>query len=301
MRLSWRVKIVGRVALALLVLTAGWIAFRVLTHGIPALLRAHVSPPAARLHYGQASSQMLDVRVPAGRGPFPVVVLIHGGCWNTEYGSPAHMAPLAEALLLRGVATVNIAYRRVGEPGGGWPGTFRDVGAAVDAVRTFGPRFAIDPQRLVVAGHSAGALLALWTATRDKLAATSDLYAARPLKPRAVIAIDGPGALAPFIGRDAEVCGDAAIVPLMGGTPRQVPRRYADATPQDHLPLGVPQYLVRGGLELPGDDYVTAARGSGDQVTFIRPSGRATHFDVLMPWQEQGKPTLDLIMQAVAT
>jgi acetyl esterase/lipase len=141
MRLSRRVKGVAWVALAALLLSASWIAFRILTHGIPALLRADVSSPAARIRYGPSSSQLLDVRVPAGQGPFPVVVLIHGGCWNMEFGSPAHMAPLAQALLERGVASINVEYRRVGEPGGGWPGTFRDIGAAIDAVRTIGPRY----------------------------------------------------------------------------------------------------------------------------------------------------------------
>lgn len=252
----------------------------------------------ARLRYGPAPSQSVDLRVPPGPGPHPVVVLVHSGCWSTRYGSPAYMAPLADALLQRGIATVNIGYRRLGEAGGGWPGTFDDVGAAVDAVRTMGPRFGLDPARLVVAGHSSGALLALWTATRDRLTPSSDLYSRDPLMPRAVVAVDGPGALAAFIGQDEEICGEPVIVPLMGGTPRQVPQRYKDATPQDHLPLGVPQYLVQGGLEQPADGYVAAARRSGDRVTFARPS-RATHFDVLMPWQEQGRSTLDLIVRAV--
>lgn len=301
MQLSRRVKIAGRVALTALFLAAGWIAYRILTHGPPALLWADVSPPAARLRYGSSPAQTLEVRIPSGRGPFPVVVLIHGGCWTTRYGSPAYMAPLADALLGHGVASVNIGYRRIGEAGGGWPGTFRDVGAAVDAVRVIAPRYRLDPNHLVVAGHSAGAPLALWTATRSRLAASSDLYARQPLIPGAVVAIDGPGALARFIGPDADICDEPVIVPLMGGTPSRVPRRYADATPQDRLPLGVPQFLVRGGMEHPDDAYLAAARASGDKVTFVRPLGRVTHFDVLMPWQKEGKPTLDLLLRAVTS
>lgn len=301
MQLSRRVKIAGRVALAALFLMAGWIAYRFLTHGPPALLRADVSPPAARLRYGSSPAQTLEIRTPSGRGPFPVVVLIHGGCWTTKYGSPAHMAPLADALLSHGVASVNIGYRRIGEAGGGWPGTFRDVGAAVDAVRVIASRYRLDPTHLVVAGHSAGAPLALWTATRSRLATSSDLYVRRPLIPGAVVAIDGPGALGRFIGKDADICDEPVIVPLMGGTPNRVPRRYADATPQSRLPLGVPQFVVRGGMEQPDDAYIAAARASGDKVIFVRPPGRVTHFDVLMPWQEQGKPTLDLLLQAVAS
>jgi acetyl esterase/lipase len=299
-RLSRRVKVAGGVVLAALVLAGSWIGYRILTHGPPALIYARVGPPAARLRYGPGTAQTIDLRVPTGAGPFPVVVLIHGGCWTTEYGSPAYMAPLADALLRHGVASANIGYRRVGEAGGGWPGTFRDVGAAVDAIRMVGPRYRLDPTRVVVAGHSAGAPLALWSATRARLPATSDVYADRPLIPRAVVAIDGPGALGRFIGQDADICGDPAIVPLMGGTPTQFPRRYADVTPQDRLPLGVPQFLIQGGMDHPDDAYVVAARASGDPVRFVRPPGRVTHFDVLMPWQQQGKPTLDALLSAAA-
>lgn len=299
MRVSRQAKLVGWTALMVLILFAGYIAFRFFTHGPPALERAQVTPPQARVRYGSNARQTFDVRVPAGRGPFPVVVLVHGGCWNTEYGGPNYMAPLADALRERGIATVNLAYRRMGEAGGGWPGTFRDVGAGVDAVRTIAPRFRLDPERLVVVGHSAGALLALWAAARDRLTPSSDLHASQPLMPSAVVAIDGPGALAPFIGLDEDICGKPAIVPLIGGTPQQVPRRYADATPQEHLPLGIPQYVIRGGLKQPADAYLAAARRSGDRVTFAQPS-RATHFDVLMPWHDQGRTTLDLIIRATS-
>lgn len=104
-----------------------------------------------------------------------------------------------------------------------------------------------------------------------------------PATPSAVVAIDGPASLAEFIGADAEICGAPAIVLLMGGTPQQVPQRYRDATPQDHFPLGIPQYIVRGGMKQPIDRYLALARAAGDRVTFAEPS-RATHFDVLIPW-----------------
>ena len=297
MRVSRNVKIGGGAVLALLLLFAAYVAYRFFTHGPPALTRATVAAPSAVLRYGRAPRQRIEVRRPAGRGPFPAVILIHGGCWSTRYGSTKFMAPLAEALRARGIATFNIGYRRVGEAGGGWPGTFLDVGAALDMVRRAAPRYDVDPNGIVVAGHSAGALLALWTATRKALEPSSDLYTLDPATPAAVVAIDGPASLSDFIGADADICGSPAIVPLMGGTPQQVPQRYRDATPQDHLPLGVPQYIVRGGMKQPVDRYLALARAAGDQVTFAEPS-RATHFDVLMPWQTQGEPALDFILRA---
>lgn len=298
MRISRRVKASAGAAFVLILLFAGYVAFRFFTHGPPALARAKVPAPAGILRYGRAPSQLIEVRLPSGAGPYPAAILIHGGCWNTTYGSLGDLRPLAEALRKRGIATFNIGYRRVGEAGGGWPGTFQDVGAAVDAVRSVASRYTVDPGRIAVAGHSAGAFLALWTATRKKLQPSSAVYVADPATPTAVVAIDGPGSLSEFIGLDADICGSPAIVPLMGGTPRQVPQRYRDATPQDHLPLGVPQFVVRGGMKQPSDRYLALARAAGDVVQFAEPS-RATHFDVLMPWQKQGEPALDFITRAV--
>lgn len=300
MRLSRRIKVVGGTMLAMLALAASWVGYRFLTHGPPAILRSTVSEPTARLHYGPNPAQTLDIRVPSGSGPFPVVVLIHGGCFLSKFGGPEYMAPIADALLRHGIASVNIGYRRIDEAGGGWPGTFRDVGTAVDTVGKIGARYRIDSTRVVVAGHSAGATLAFWSGTRGKLTASSDLHMASPVIPRAVVAIDGPGALARFIGADADLCGQPIIVPLMNGNPARVPQHFADGEPQDRLPLGVPQYIIRGGIEQPDDAYVAAARASGDKVIFVRPPGRVTHFDVLMPWQPQGKPALDLMVQAVS-
>lgn len=289
---------VGGGLLVVLAAGAGYIGYRFYTHGPPALARADVSVPTARLRYGTAPSQTIDVRVPPGRGPFPVVVLVHGGCWNTTYGQPRDMAPLADALRQRGIASLNVAYRRVGEPGGGWPGTMSDVGKGIDSIRVLAARFHLDPSRVVVVGHSAGAQIALWSATRDRLPRSSALHVARPLMPRAVVAVDGPGALAEFIGDDAEICGAPAIVPYMGGTPAQVPQRYRDATAQDHLPLAIPQYFILAGLRQYMEPYVKRAQAAGDPVFTNRPS-RATHFDVLMPWQAPGQSTISFVGRAI--
>ena len=297
MRIPRSIKVGGSVVLVLVLLFAAYVAYRFFTHGPSALERATVAAPSYVLRYGQVDSQRIEVRRPVGRGPFPAAILIHGGCWSTRYPGMSYMAPLAEALRARGIATFNISYRRVGEPGGGWPGTFRDVGSAVDAVRDVAGRYDVDPNRIIVVGHSAGALLSLWTATRKTLGRSSDLYVQNPVSPAAVVAIDGPASLSEFIGTDAEICGFPAIVPLMGGTPQQVPQRYRDASPQDHLPLGIPQYIVRGGIKQPVDRYLALARAAGDRVTFAEPA-RATHFDVLMPWQAQGEPALKFVTEA---
>lgn len=266
-------------------------------YGPPGLKRTVVSPPTETIRYGNEPKQTADLRIPSGLGPFPVVVLIHGGCWNAAFGASTDLAPLADALTQRGIATLNIRYRVVGDVGGGWPGTLRDVGAAVDTVRSLSQRYPIDSSRLMVAGHSAGAHLALWTAMRNKLAASSEVAVLNPLLPKAVVAIDGPGALAEFIGVDAEECGKPVIVPFMGGTPKEVPARYRDATPQDHLPLGVKQYFVQGAYWDLMQPYIDLAKAGGDPIQSIRPE-RGGHFRILHPKQPQGQATLALIVEA---
>lgn len=273
-------------------------AYLLYFYGPSALERMKVSTPTYSLRYGQAPKQYADLRVPPGKGPFPIVVVIHGGCWDVQFGSTGTIAPLADALTKRGIATLNIQYRVLGDPGGGWPGSMRDAGAAIDAVRGLATRYPINPDRLVVVGHSAGAQLALWSAMRGKLSAGSDIAVADPLLPKAVVAIDGPGTLAEFIGKDAEICDKPVIVPFMGGTPRQVPQHYQDASPQEHLPLGVPQYFAQAAFADLMVPYISRARRSGDPVVTYRPD-RGGHFSIINPTLEQGQGTVELVVKAV--
>src|SRR5690349_1351707 len=67
--------------------------------------------PKAKISYGSSPQQYAELRLPEGAGPFPVVVLIHGGCW-IGYASAAYTAPMASALTREGWATWNLEYRR---------------------------------------------------------------------------------------------------------------------------------------------------------------------------------------------
>src|SRR5205814_1584844 len=109
-----------------------------------------------------------ELYVPKGSGPHPVVILIHGGFWRVPYGLTL-MQRLADDLVQKKIAAWNIEYRRVGDAGGGWPGTLRDVARAADYLTTLAPRYALDLTRVVSVGHSAGGQLALWLAARSRL------------------------------------------------------------------------------------------------------------------------------------
>ena len=276
---------------------AAYIGYRLYFHGPGALERMEVSAPVQTVRYGASPLQAADLRLPDGPGPFPVVVLIHGGCWDNGFGVKAQMAPLADALGKRGLATLNVEYRQVGDQGGGWPGTMRDVGAALDSLNGLAQEHRLNLGKVTVVGHSAGAQLALWTAMRDRLSPSSDLFSPDPVKPTAVVAVDGPGTLAEFIGVDAEVCGKPVIVPFMGGTPKQFPQRYIDASPQDHLPLGIPQSFAQALFADRMQPYIDRSKAAGDPVEVFRPTD-GKHFDIVNPTQKQGQGTIDLIARA---
>ena len=104
-----------------------------------------------RVSYAEPASCFGDLRLPDGDGPFPVVLLIHGGCWLADYDL-GYISGLAAAITAEGYATWSIEYRRVGEEGGGWPGTFEDVAAAADHLRVLAETYPLDLDHVVAAG-----------------------------------------------------------------------------------------------------------------------------------------------------
>ncbi|MEX2553936.1 MAG: alpha/beta hydrolase [Actinomycetota bacterium] len=243
--------------------------------------------PADTISYGEAGSQVCDLYLPEGSGPHPVVVLVHGGFWRSMYDRTL-MAPLARDLIEHGFAAWNIEYRRVGERGGGWPGTFEDVAAAVDALSAL-PEGVADLDRVVGVGHSSGGHLALWIGARPGLPGSEP--GGRPVvRLTAVVAqaavCDLKAAAVPGIGR-------SSTLELMGASPEENPNRYALASPIERLPLGVPQLLVHGRSDhlVPVEQsirYAHAALAAGDPVELLA-LPRVGHFDVIKPrhhaWQ----------------
>lgn len=259
------------------------------------------STPTVVEAYGRDPLQVGELRLPAGQGPFPVAVVIHGGCWTKGFATRRHTAALASALAAKGVASWNVEYRQVGDPGAGWPGTFQDWGAATDHLRSLARRYPLDVARIVVTGHSAGAHAALFVASRPKLAKDSVVRGIDPLPVAAAVAIDGPGDLPPFVGTDADICGKPVIVPLMGGTPASVPDRYAQGSPAALLPLGVRQVMVSAsGVLTPqaAEAYRAAAAKAGDTVD-VHVLGGTGHFEPIAPGTPQWRVVEAAILDAV--
>lgn len=236
-------------------------------------------PPLAKISYGPAPQQFAELRLPAGRGPFPVIALLHGGCYG-DYAAADYTAPMATALLKEGWATWNVEYRREQEAGGGWPGTFLDAGNAVDALRQAAGKYPLDLGRIVTMGHSAGGQLALWVAARKRVPRSSEVYMANPLPVRGAVSMAGIVDMRAFAEYGRRPCGERHIR-VMGGTPDQQPARYAAVSPAELLPLGVPQVLIWGAEdtvvpEMLFRDYERRAAAQ-DHVEVITLAGEGHH------------------------
>jgi acetyl esterase/lipase len=261
--------------------------------------RLPASKPTVVAQYGSGVAHKGELRLPPGKGPFPVAIVIHGGCWTKGFATLRNTAPIATALTRKGIATWNIEYRQLGEDRAGWPGTFQDWGAAADHLRQLARLYPLDLKRVVAVGHSAGAHAALWLAARPKLPANSAVRGAQPLPLKAAVAIDGPGDLAPFIGFDRQVCGQPVITQLMGGTPAAHPDRYDQGTPLRQTPLGVPQYLVASQVLTPdaAAAYRSSATAKGDRVQVMQTAG-SDHFNIIAPGEPQWAEIEAMILQA---
>lgn len=258
---------------------------------------ARPQPPTdARLEYADHPSGFGDLRMPPGEGPFPVVVLVHGGCWLAEYDL-GYIAGLAAAITAEGYATWSIEYRRVGEDGGGWPGTFEDVAAAADHLRVLAESYPLDLGRVVAVGHSAGGHLALWLAARHVLSEDDPLRGPDPLALAGVVSLAGIPDLAAYSAPDG--CG-SAVPGLLGGEPADHPERLKRASPIEMLPLGLPQVMIAGGKDpivpvVHARNY--AAAGAGDPITTVVVDA-AGHFELVTPegraWDELRKALEEL-------
>lgn len=244
------------------------------------------APPADAIErYGKAPEHFGELRLPPSAeegATVPVVVVIHGGCWLSDFGLEG-TAALSAALTARGVATWNIEYRRVGDRGGGWPGTFEDVASAVDHLRVLARNYPLDLGRIVATGHSAGGQLALWLGVRGRLPADAP-GASNPLPVRGVIALAAVTDL--VTAEKVNVCG-TAVRRLMGGTVKKRAQRYALTSPVHVLPLGIPQVLIHGDedpIVKPSfsSAYAATAAQLDDPATYIGIEN-AGHFELVAP------------------
>jgi len=258
-------------------------------------------PPAdARLAYGSDANQFLDLRLPSSKEgikePYALVINIHGGYWRAKYNL-AHAGHLCAALTAKGLATANLEYRRVGNAGGGWPGTFEDIRSAhhflvQHVLVQHEVAHNLDPQKIVVMGHSAGGQLALCLAAHEpsltrvvSLAGVVDLQRAYQLH-----------------------LSNNAVVELLQGTPREVPDHYREADPMELSILPARQWLIHGSADdlVPPDfsrDYVAAKQrrpGKEKEDAHLLEIPGAGHFDLIDPRTPAWKRVEETVLRLAA-
>ncbi len=261
----------------------------------PDLLSRPKPAPTATIRYGADPLQVVDVWVPEGRGPHATVLMVHGGCWQTEIAERDLMNWAAEDLRRRGIAVWNIEYRGIDRPGGGYPGTFVDVAAAADAMRIHARRFRLDTRRVVAVGHSAGAHLALWLAARKNLPASSPLHGSTPLPISTVISLGGLPDLEEA-SRISNGCGLEPSAKLADG-------HYGETSIPRLAPLGVPQLLINGLQDriIPtkmATSYQSRMQAAGDRVD-VRWVDRTGHVELIAPGSDSWAVTVDAIYSAL--
>ncbi len=241
------------------------------------ILRKKPPEADARIPYGPDPNQFVDLRMPAGKGPHPVVFFIHGGYWRAKYDL-TYAGHLCAALSKVGIATWNVEYRRVGNPGGGWPGTFEDVRTAYRLLRGHNHQeqknsasSKFDLKRVCIAGHSAGGQLALCLAAFEK-SVTHVLSLAGVLDLRR--------------GWELHLSNDA-VVEYLGGSPDQVPEHYREASPAERSIPQAMQKIVHGTSDTAvpyeiGKGYADAKKKAGEKVELIS-LDKTGHFEIVDP------------------
>jgi acetyl esterase/lipase len=260
--------------------------------------------PAAtqRVHYGDAPSQFGDLWLPDGKGPHPVLVMLHGGCWRADLPGLELMAYAADDLRRHRFAVWNIEYRRLGEPGGGYPGTFEDIANGVDWLRKLANPNRLNLGNVIAVGHSAGGHLALWDAARRRLPKASPLYRDNPLPIKAVVSLAGVGDLSAYRAYGPPACGGPSVIDALDGAPTRGPWDvFTDTSPAELLPIGVPQAIVSGALDpiVPapfGRAYAAKAKAAGDSVQEMTIAG-AGHFELIDPQSSAFEQIRSIIAQ----
>jgi acetyl esterase/lipase len=235
------------------------------------ILEIPAAPPGIHIAYGSDEFQFGELYLPEGKGPHAAAIVIHGGYWRARYDL-RHVGHFCVALAKAGIAAWSLEYRKLGNAGGGFPGTLDDVRAGAAHLEKIAAERRLDMRRLVATGHSAGGQLVLWLAKQRAvplrgvvpLAPVADLKRAWELK-----------------------LSSNVVAEFLGGSPAEVPDRYRAASPIEMVPMGVRQRVIHGDRDdvVPIEisrGYVAAARKSGDDCTLTEPAG-AGHFELIDP------------------
>lgn len=253
--------------------------------GWPDLTSRPLPAPTDTVHYREGEAGVVDVWLPEGEGPHPVVLMIHGGCWQKSIADRTLMNYAAEDLRQRGFAVWNIEYRGVDEDGGGYPGTFTDVAAAADALSAYAEKYDLDMSRVAAFGHSAGGHLAVWNSARSNLPDDSALAGGKPYP---LLGVVNSGGLA-----DLEASSPVTLPSCLSEIEDSLTGRdegrtdpYRDTSPVYLLPMEAEQISVNAADDriappLLGQAFTDKVRDAGGTAHFVEVRGG--HVELIAP------------------
>jgi len=261
------------------------------------LLDAETTRSYERIQVGPDSLQFADLWLSDGPGPHPVVILIHGGCWQSIYPGVVLTNPMAEALADEGFAVWNIEYRRLGHEGGGYPGTFLDVADAADFLREIENQHNLDLNLVIASGHSAGGHLATWLAARENLPNRSALYREDPLKIHRVISLAGINDLESYARFGSSPCGEQTVENLVSFNERQE-NAYSDTSPSELLPFSAEHIEIVAAFDRPVPPFLGRSftqkvlDKNGHAELILQPE--AGHYEMTAPWSKEWQEVLEV-------
>ena len=264
----------------------------------PDLLNRPQPKPDAMIAYGADPLQHVDLWLPKKAGAHPVVLMVHGGCWQTEVAKADIMNWIADDLRKRGIAVWNVEYRGVDRPGGGYPGTFLDVSRAADLLEKDARKYHLRADKIVVVGHSAGGHLSLWLAARATLPKASPLAVPHPLKLAAAISLGGLPDLQAASVPPGNTCDSGPVVALAGKASPGRPDVYADTSPAALPDPPIPVTLVNATLDRiapPAFAIAYAAKRKAHRIT-IADEG---HVELITPGTKSWAATLRVIEEVL--
>lgn len=255
--------------------------------------------PSSTHTYGDDPAQVVDLWLPDGPGPYPVVLMIHGGCWQKAIADRTLMNYAASDLQQRGIAVWNIEYRAVDEAGGGYPGTFQDVRNATLKLLELGPTLDLDIDRIVAFGHSAGGHLAAWTAVQSRISDGSEIGALPDLPIKAVIISGGLADLEASEPVTLESCLANIRADLTGEPTASRPNVYSDTSVSELLPSSATLISVNGERDriappTLGRALTNKVLASGGTGQFVESLG-AGHVELIAPGTPAFETQADLI------
>lgn len=255
--------------------------------------------------YSQHGSHCLklDLYLPAAGGAVPVVLLVHGGGWRA--GFRAEFAPMAVRLAQRGYAAVTVSYRLSGEAQ--YPAAIHDVRAAVRWVRSHAGEYRIDPQRIALAGGSAGGQIASLAGVTGHLERFDPGAADSPVSSavQAIVNIDG---LSDFTSEAARKYEDdpakksPSAAAWFGGRYAEKSALWQEASPIQYVRPGMPPMLFidssQQRFSVGRDEMVSSMAQAGVATRVLILPGTPHSFWMFDPWlQTTVDATVDFLNQ----